>query len=462
MSQPVRATFSTTVGPLLLVGVLGLATACPGGQAAKEPALSQVGIDRALFDKTWPMLVVDEEVRAPYQEGLWVKLVKDRDYARAIKLSQGGLASARFHADAAALYRQGAQATANAYVQYFDAPLGQAYDPPEKAHLLMVGKTLRGDLDGARAQVDAVGQLPEDSPVQPWAKPWSTWLAGDATWPPDLSGFPTSLPDVEVGTWPEVDKRPSYTLKEAEPGDNELSIDDPSLLLGLALWHESAARDAAGDQAKLVEVYGARYRLKVEPAVEERVEMPLEFLFGSDYLSALDASFMAAAHGPKGLAAVDDYQGESFTAAAVVAVRGDDGKIDAVKAIDLANDLRRAWKEEQGLAAGLNEGHHPIFADVAVAGLYRNLAYIAELEGNRETSGKLRIAARDVERDAAAAPEGLLALAAWDADNQYTIRGSEIIHQLARRAPSLEVVRTAFDLIGIRVSRSRGGGTPGM
>lgn len=408
------------------------------------------------------MLVVEQEVRDPFEQGAFVRLIKDRDYGRAIKAGSGGIASARFHADAAAMYRQATLATANAYVQYFDAPLGQNYDPAEKVHLLLVGKVLRGDLDGARVQLDAVRQLPEDSPVQPWSGPWVEWLEAGASWPPDLSGLPSELPEVAVGGWPEVDRRPSYTIKEQEPGTNELSVDDPSLLVNLALWHDSAARQAAGDQANLVDIYGARYRLPVESKIDEEAELPLELLVGSDYLSPLDASFMASVHGAAGLSAVETYKESSFVAASVVAVRGEDGKIDAVKAIDLANDLRRAWKEEQGLAAGQSEGHHPIFADVAVAGLYRNLAYVAELEGDRETSGKLRIAAKDVERDAAAAPEGLLSLAAWDADNQYTIRGSEIIHQLARRAPSLEVVRTAFDLIGIRVSRSRGGGTPGM
>jgi hypothetical protein len=462
-----QLTRGATAGALVVA--LGLA-ACTGSSES-PPAAAALPVDRALFEQTWPMRMVAEDARRPYEGDAYVQAILNRDYGLAIKTSGagGGLPTARFHADAAAMYRQAALATANAYVQYFEPPLGQAYDPVEASHLVVVGRSIRGELDGARAKVEAVRALPSDNPVVPWSAPWLAWLDAGAVWPPDLSAMPHEFPPVAAGGWPEVTTRPSYTVAEQEPGTNQLAIDDPGLLVRLALWHDEAARLAAPDHADVIAVYGARYRLPVEPKVTAEAALPIEFLFGSDYLTEQDASFLAAVHGPAGLGAVDTFKERSFTAAVVAASRSENGKIDSVKAVDLVNDIRKALKEEQAIAAGAlvgggarEEFHHPIFADVAVAGLYRNLAYIAELEGDRETSGKLRIAARDVERDAAAAPEGLLSLAAWDADNQYTIRGSEIIHQTSRRAPSLEVARTAFDLIGIRVSRSRGGGTPGM
>jgi len=452
-------------GAVLAAAALTLAAACTGGsQTSAPPVAAGLAVPPALLQQTWPMAVVPADTRAPYEEDAFFQHVGNRNYRKALQRSEGAktLATARFHADAAAMYRQAALATANAYVQYFDPPLGQGYDPAEKVHLLMVSKVLRGDLDGARAQAEAVRALGDDNPVQPWAAPWLAWLDAGATWPPDLSALPSGVPDVAPGGWPEVQSRPSYTVKELEPGTNELSVDDPSLLVQLALWHDQAANLAARDQERALAVYGARYRLPVEPRVTDDIELPLDLLVGSDYLSPADGAFLAAVYGPSGIAAVEAFKERSFVAAAVVASRGEGGKIDSIKAVDLVNDVRKALKEEQGTAAEQAEAHHPIFADIAAAGLYRNLAYVAEIEGDRETSGKLRIAAKDVETDAAAAPEGLLALAAWDADNQYTIRGSEIIHQLSRRAPSLEVARTAFDLIGIRVSRSRGGGTPGM
>lgn len=454
-----------SIGLITLIGSAG--TACTGEPPPPpQPEGWVLPVDKALFDATWPLQVTDDKVRAPFEEPDIIALTYLRDMRKAVRESGGepDLFTARAHADTAALYRQGALAAATAYVEYFDEPLGQAYDPVEKSHVLLVGKTLLGDDAGAKAQIDAVKALPEDSPVQVWAAPWLAMHDG-GSWPADFSGLPFQPPAVEPGQWPEIgEARPSYRLPEQDPGTNELSIDDPVLLVQLALWHDAAAKQAAGDKAGLMDLYGARYRLPVEGAVAARDELPLELYFGSDFLSPHDAAFMAAVTGTDGLSAVDAYKDKAFLAATVVAVRGENGKISAEKAVDLVSEYRKTWKRLQAEQRGSDHQTHRIFADVAVAGVYRSLAMIAEIEGDRETSGKLRIQAKDMgEEDAAAAPEGLLSLTAWDADNQYTMRGLEIIHQQARRAPSLEVVRTALDLLAIRVGRSLGGGgTPGM
>ena len=470
MSTARKGTVAGVALGCVLAGVAfgSLMSSCTGQQTETvDPEAWDVPVDKSLFEATWPMMVIEDEDRQPYEEPDYVALINGRDIREAVQQSGGeaDLATARAHADAAALYRQGAVAAGTAYVEYFDAPLGQDYDPAEKVHLIMVGKTLNNDLEGAKAQIEAVKALGEDSVVAPWAAPWLAMHAEGGSWPPDLSGLPYQPPEVKPGEWPELgEARPSYSVKEQEPGTHDLNIDDPAVLVQLALWHDAAAKKAAGDKAGLIDVYGARYRMPVEGGVSQRDDLPLELLFGSDFLHPKDAAFMAALVGSDGLGAVDAYKDTSFTAAVVVASRGEDGKVDAEKAVDLVNELRKALKAQQALKRDGEHPSHPIFADIAVAGLYRNLAIVAELEGDRETSGKLRIAAKDMgEVDAAAAPEGLLSLTAWDADNQYTMRGLEIIHQQARRAPSLEVVRTALDLLAIRVGRSRGaGGTPGM
>jgi hypothetical protein len=445
---------------LVLVG-------CAGGGEVQPPAASTLPIAPGLFEATWPLEVTKAEARAPYEQEPWVQLTFHRDYKKAVAYSQGtpGLATARAHADSAALYRQAALAAGQAYVEYFEPPLGQSYDPAEKVHLILVGKAFGGDIEGARAQIAAVRALPAEAPTAVWSAPWTTWLDAGATWPPDFASSPFQPPPVAPGQWPEVVTRPSYALKELEPGTNALNVDDPTMLLQIALWHDAAAKQAAGPSfAGALDVYGARYRLKAEGPVAARDDLPLELRFGSDFAHPKDGAFLAAATGSDGpAAAIAAMKETSFLAAVAHACLAADGKLDSVKVVDLVSSLRKAWKEEQGKLANATEAHHPIFADVAVAGTYRSLALVAEAMGDRETSGKLRITAKDVELDAAGAPEGLMALTAWDADNQYTMRGSEIIHQQTRRDPSLEVVRTAFDVLAIRVSRASGaGGTPGM
>jgi hypothetical protein len=102
------------------------------------------------------------------------------------------------------------------------------------------------------------------------------------------------------------------------------------------------------------------------------------------------------------------------------------------------------------------------FANIASVGATRCLALVAEAEGDRETAGRLRIAAMERSDKETANPEGLLALAAWDAGNRYPMRAQEILHAELARFPALEVARYGLDVLALRVSRERPGETAGM
>ena len=456
---------SVTLPALILaVGLGGVClTGCTGeGTSSGQTKAATLPVAEPLFDATWPMQMVEAEARAPFETPQWVTLIGQRDLRASVQATGGapGLATARMHADSAALFRQAALATGQSYIETY-AELKQDHDPLDMAQPMTVAYAMLGQTDKAKAQIEVMKGLPK-SPAMPWNAPWAAWAEAGGAWPPDLSGLPVQYGEPTPGGWPDPAPRPSYELPEREPGTNKVNVDDPALLLMLAMYHDAAARKAAGDQADVVAVYGARYQLPVEAAVDARVDLPLEFLVGGDYLHPKDGAFMAACSGAEGAKCVDSFKDSSFTAAVAYAGRGEDGKLDPVKVVDIVSALRKAWKDRQAEAAGIPEGHHPVFADIAIAGLYRNLALVAEIEGNRETSGRLRIQARDVERNEAGAPEGFMALAAWDADNQYTQRGLDIIHQLARRAPSLEVARTAYDQLAVRDQRGKGPGTPGM
>lgn len=453
-------------GALWLALVAGVAPGC-SGQAAGDvsgPADALPAVPADLLAAAWPVVVAADADRARFEaEPGWGALVADRNYRSGVAQlgGKGGLLAARAHADAASVYRQAALAAAFAYVEtYGKTP--QDTDPAGTAHLLTVSYAVIGDRAAAATHAAA---LPADDASAAWNTPWKAWLGADpaaATWPPDLSTLPIALPAVAPGEWPEIEGMPHYRLPERAPGTGTVEYGDPGLLVAIALWHDAAARQAAGAESAAVETYMARYRLPAEGPVSATAELPIELLFGADYLVPGDGPFLAELTGAKGAAAVDDWASRSLIAALAQQSRVN-GKVEAERAIDLVANLRKglleACKQKNG---GAEIGVHRTFADVAVAGALRGLALVAEAEGDREQSGILRINAMEKSVDAAAAPEGLLSLAAWDASNRYPARGNDIIHTLVRRYPSLETARYGLDVLALRVSRERTDQLPGM
>lgn len=437
---------------LVALSLAGCTTdASPDAPAAEDAPAVDLPVE--LIRASWPMRVADEASTQPFaaQPG-WVDLVMSRDLQGAVtELGPlGGLPAARAHAEASTLYRQAALTAANALVQtYGETP--QESDPAEVAHLLAVSYILLGRIDDARAAAEG---LPE-GPTTPWHAPWATWLAGDATWPPDLSGLPVALPEVAVGQWPVDAALPHYSLPVQDDSGGMVDVGDPGALVALALWHDAAAHQAAGDQAALVDVYSARYHLPVEGPVDARDELPMEFLFGADYAVGADGPFMAAVLGSEGPAAVDSWADRSLVAALAQGSRVN-GNIDAQVALDLLAETRKTLRSELTTAAGTELAFHRTFTKVLTVGLLRQLSLVAQAEGQDRTSGILRINAMERSVEEARCPVGLLSLAAWDAGNRYPMRGAEIIHSQSRRYPSLEAARLSLDVLSIRVGRERG------
>jgi hypothetical protein len=222
-----------------------------------------------------------------------------------------------------------------------------------------------------------------------------------------------------------------------------------------------AAAAAGADAAKLA-TYRAGYRMPIEPDVAPAGDLPIELLFGSDHLSPGDAAFLADLHGSQGTAAIDAHAATSVLAQIAVMSRKD-GKVDAETAIDVISRLRDDLVARcSAKTGGVVMGHQRIFADIAYVGALRALALVAEVEGDHEASGKLRINAFEHSDKATADPVGLLAFAAWDAGNRYPLRALDILHAQARRYPTLEIARYGLDVLGLRVSNERTGETPGM
>ncbi len=445
-----------------VAGLMAALAACSGDDPSPAPADVLVGVPTGEeLAATWPVQMSDDATRAPFEANRgWVRLVSQRDLKTATGMlaRDGGMGLARVHADAAAMYRQAALLMANALVETY-GKTGVKTDPAGTAHLLAVSYAMQGDLDAARAAAKRVDLA--DPALAPWHAPWKAWLAEDgATWPPDLSALPVGLPELLPGAWPELKGLPHYTLPERDGSTYEVSYADPGAVLALAMWHEAAALQVAGDAlAPAVLVYGGRYRLPVESA-PAAADLPPELLFGSDFLVPGDASFVSAVVN-EGSSAIDAHLSTSMLARITAAVRTS-GKVDHEAAIDVAADTRAALLEAMAARSGGDAVYHRPFADVAQVAVLRTLALVAEAEGDREVSGVLRINAWEKSTDSAGSPEYFLSLAAWDASNRYPARGTEIVHNLIRRYPSLEAARYGLDALALRVSREQAGQGAGM
>jgi hypothetical protein len=100
--------------------------------------------------------------------------------------------------------------------------------------------------------------------------------------------------------------------------------------------------------------------------------------------------------------------------------------------------------------------------DIVSVGALRSLSLIAEVLGDREAGGILRINAWERSDAHTACPVAIMALAAWDAGNRYPIRATEILHRQTRRYTSLEVARFGLDALAIRVGRETTDQNPGL
>jgi hypothetical protein len=360
------------------------------------------------------------------------------------------------------MYRQASLLVAYSFIETY-GKTGVDTDPVGVAHLLTVSYAIVGDLQNARAESKKLEGLADVT--APWHAPWKAWLATpEPVWPPDLSSLPIELPPVGSDTWPEVTAFPSSRLPERAGATTEIEMADPGVLIALALWHSSAGRAAAGADVAVFDTALARFRLPIEGQPTETKALPQEFTFGSDFLVPEDGPFMAAVTGKKGVDAVDEWKDKSLIAALAASSRGEDGKLSSEKAIDRSAEIRAEVLAlaKQKTNSTENTAAQRLFADLTRLSVLRNLALVAEAEGNREASGVLRINALERSEDASTRdPNALLSLAAWDASNRYPARASDFVHELAARYPSLEAARYGLSVLALRVSRERVEPPPG-
>lgn len=451
---------------MLLIGA-----GCVSSETPTPHEIEQSELPSALLEQTWPVThAAEESLSAFSQEPGWVSLVMRREHKDAVTAlgARGGIAAARAHTEAAFLYRQAALLTAYGLIEVY-GKTPEPTDPIGVAHLLTVSYAITGQLSEARAASSRLDGVADD-PTLPWHAPWKAWLAqGDKpAWPPDLlsAALPKlSLPPPAPGVWPEATasgELPHYSLPEREGSTASREMADPSVLVALALWHDAAANAASPEGAALARAARAGYTLPVEPVPAAPAgPLPEEILFGSDLLASEDAAFLADLLGSGGPGAVETHKDKSPIAWLASKSRKD-GRINAELAVDEVVALRSALERAATAKTnGEEKAHHRIFAGIGYVGALRSLALVAEREGDREASGILRINALEASDKERACPVGMLALAAWDASNRYPMRAQDILHNQAKRYPSIEIARYGLDVLALRVGSERVE-TPGM
>lgn len=445
-----------------LLGTVSSLTACSGGEGTEVAVeAGDAFFSDARLDETWAIHFATEESLAPVVQAGWVKLVNQRHLRHAVTEMDRADATgmARAHLEAALLYEQAAMVAAHSFIEvYENTP--QPTDPMGANHLLTVSHAVLGHSAKAKA---ASARLPAGDPTAAWHAPWKAWLDAGGAWPPDLSGLPMELPPVAPGGWPELPPSPHYEMPE-QGTDSMRSMGDPGALVAVALWHRAAAMAAGGDIFDAVASVRAGYGMPVSPKAKNAGPLTYQQLFGSTLLSPGDGPFIADLHGDAGLAAVEAHKATSFLAWLAAESMGDDGKLDSEAVVDHISELRLALvKRAKSKTDGTVTGAQRMFADAATAGAFWSLALVAEAQGDRETSGLLRLNARDKADlgNHLQDPVSLLSLAAWDASNRNVHRAPELLHDQARRYPELEVARYGLDVLALRVQKERIE-TPGM
>ncbi len=459
-------------------GLLLLAIGCspptvtspdPAGSSA-DPGPDSVAADAAipggLVGSAWPVRMSDDALRGPFESHSgWAALLMQRDYPAALGAFGGdaplAVGQARIHTELAAAYRQALRVGANATVQVYGENRRDE-DPAAVDCLLLVSYVLLGVDDPSADRLQAC-QRSELEGLGPHAAAWDAWR-GSGAWPPsDALAVTAGQPGPPTaGAMPDAGPLPHWRAVDLVEG-LEVQLASPAGLLGLALFHEQAARAVYPQGEAAISAMLAPWLLPGEPApaVSDELEVPLEFLFGSAMLVPADLSFMVDVTRGSGAAAVDTWKDRSAFASTIapcVDVAG--GAVDVPCVIENAGRAFDQLRTAMEIRSGGEQGYHRPFAELGRVGTIRAAEAVAEAMGDEQAMGLLRLNALDLSIGTSAEPHYLLSIAAWDAGNRNSSRASDALHAQVGHIPGVEVARFPLDALHVRLSRESAPGVP--
>jgi hypothetical protein len=412
----------------MMLAVLLACTSEPVHERA--PAVSPLEAD--LVAQTWQVRMADAATRAPYEAHPGWALLFQRDLEGALHAfgeRPDDRGRARVHLELAALYRQAARLAAEATLQVYGADR-QATDPADVDYLVGVSETLLGK------PTQRLEHTPADSVYATRVTDWRT------------GGWPATAAVALAAEDPAIHER---TLRERTPEAKAVRVVDPTELLAVSLWHENEAT-RLGAAARWLDPW----RLPIEPP--STVERPLadEMLFAGFLPAEADAVFVSAAC--SGERAPDVYPRSILAQAIEPALV--DGRLDVQKVREAAQDLSTAMRSAMIARSGQEEGYQRAFAALGQLSVLRAAVCVAEVLGQPDDAGVLRLEIADLSEGAARDPVFLLSLAAWDAAHRNVVRALDIVHALGRDHPQLELARVPLDAMSVRLSRNSAPAAP--
>ena len=133
-----------------------------------------------------------------------------------------------------------------------------------------------------------------------------------------------------------------------------------------------------------------------------------------------------------------------------------DGKLDVPKVLDAASSVEALLISEMKAAQGKEEPFYSMFADFAEQAILVAGVMVAEQNGQREDSGRLRSNARDLALQNSKDALFLTEYAAWDVSNRYPSRAQDMLHKYSQDFRAFKVAGHPLGMLQIRLGRSAG------
>jgi len=133
-----------------------------------------------------------------------------------------------------------------------------------------------------------------------------------------------------------------------------------------------------------------------------------------------------------------------------------DGQLDVSKVLDVASELDALLVEEMKTVQGKEEPFYPMFADFAEQAVLIAGVMVAEKNGQRKDSGRLRINANDLALQNSKDALFLTGFAAYDVSNRYPMRAQDMLHRYRNDFRAFKVAGHPLGTLQIRLGRSAG------